>query len=299
MKKVSPDIGQFIEAVVFVTPSMVDAVSNYVTDNITSGVELNDSEKDSENPFLVGVKFYVPAEDKKNFRPAFKKYLSQIVTKEMPEPPQILESRIDAKDWENSYRDSIQAVLIDKKICVRPPWATAPREVKFDLIIEPKMAFGTGHHETTRTCLQLIHSRFKKGQRLLDFGCGSGVLAILAGKMGAEYVKGVDFDKLAVDNSLENFAVNQVKCKYDVLLGSFNKIENDPPYNMVCANLTKTEIIANLNHLVKVLNHDGLLVLSGIIESEQDEIEKHFDKQVLTIEDFIHENEWLTYSLKK
>ena len=180
MKKVSQDIYQFIEAVVFVPSSMVDAVSSYVTDNIAPGVELNDTEK----PFLVGVKFYVPALDKKNFRPAFNKYLSQIVSKEMPEAPKIQENRIVSKDWEDSYRDSIQPVLIDNDICVRPPWSKAPRGTEFDIIIEPKMAFGTGHHETTRTCLHLIHSRFKRGQRLLDFGCGSGVLAILADKMG-------------------------------------------------------------------------------------------------------------------
>ncbi len=295
MKKDSPKIGQFIEAVVFVPSSMVDAVSNYVTDNIALGVELNDSEK----PSLVGVKFYIPESDKEDFRPAFNKYLSQIVSVEMPEPPQILENRIDSKDWENSYRDSIQPVMIDHEICVRPPWARAPSGIKYDIVIEPKMAFGTGHHETTRTCLQLIHSRFKNGQRLLDFGCGSGLLAILAGKMGAEYVKGVDFDKLAVDNALENFAINQVKCKYDVLLGSFDKIKNDLLYDMVCANLTKTDINANLNHLVKVLKRDGLLVLSGILDSERNEIEKHFAKHELTIEDCIHVNEWLTYSLKK
>ena len=295
MKKYSPDTGQFIEAVVFVPSSMVDAVSNYVTDNIASGVELNDS----DNPTLVGIKFYVLADDKENFRPAFNNYLSQIVTKEMPEPPQIQESRIESKDWENSYRESIVPVLIDNDICVRPPWAEAPQGLKFDIIIEPKMAFGTGHHETTRTCLQLIYSHFKKGTRLLDFGCGSGLLAILAGNMGAEYVKGVDFDKLAVDNALENFAINQVKCKYEVLLGSFDKIENDSPYDMVCANLTKPEIVANLQYLVKVLKHDGLLVLSGILDTEQSEIEKYFEKHQLTIEDCIHINEWLTYSLKK
>jgi ribosomal protein L11 methyltransferase len=274
---------------------MVDAVSNYVTDNIVPGVEHNDTEK----PSLIGVKFYVSAEDKENFRPAFNKYLSQIVTKEMPEPPQIQECRIESKDWENSYRDSILPVIIDQEICVRPPWAEAPRAVKYDIIIEPKMAFGTGHHETTRTCLQLIYSRFKKGQRLLDFGCGSGVLAILAGKMGAEYVKGVDFDKLAVDNALENFAINQVNCKFDVSLGSFEMIESDLPYDMVCANLTKPDIITNLNHLLKVLKENGHLILSGILETEEVEIEKQFENYELKIEDFIHENEWLTYSLKK
>ena len=275
--------------------SMVDAVSNYVIDNIASGVELNDSER----PSLVGIKFYVSADDKENFRPAFNTYLSQIVTKEMPVAPQIHESRIESKDWENSYRESILPVLINQEICVRPPWAEAPQGVKFDIIIEPKMAFGTGHHETTRTCLQLIYSKFRKGQRLLDFGCGSGLLAILAGQMGAEYVKGVDLDNLAVDNALENFAINQIKCQYEILLGSFDKIENDLPYDMVCANLTKPDIVANLNYLVKVLKQDGLLVLSGILVTEQDEIEKYFAKHQLTIENCIHINEWLTYSLKK
>ncbi len=295
MKKGVTDNNQFIEAVVFVPPSMVDAVSNYVTDNIAPGVEL----KESENETLVGIKFYVQAADKNDFRPAFNEYLSQLVSKEMPQSPSIKESLVTTQDWEQAYRESINPVLIDHEICVRPPWAGAPGGVKFDLVIEPKMAFGTGHHETTRACMQLIHKHFKKGDRLLDFGCGSGVLAILGDKLGAEFVKGVDCDTLAVDNYLENFEINRVKCKYEVQLGSFNMIVEDAAYDMICANLTTRDIAANLNDLLKVLRRGGLLILSGILDSERGTIELLFDKHDLIIEDFIHENEWLTYSLKK
>ncbi len=295
MKNANRDINQFIEAVVFVPSSLADAVTNYVTDNIARGVEL----KDSDNSQMVGIKFYVPASAKQDFRPAFREYLSQITSKEMPEAPRILENFIVSRDWEDTYRESIKPVIIDEVICIRPPWDEAPVGVEIDIIIEPKMAFGTGHHETTRTCLKLIYKHFKKSQRLLDFGCGSGVLAILADKLGAAYVKAVDCDKLAIDNCLENFKINQVKCQYDIQLGSFNRIDNDAPCDMICANLTKPDIIANLSHLVRVLRPGGLLIFSGLLDSEQNEIENYFKNNNLTIWDVIHENEWLTYSLKK
>lgn len=217
----------------------------------------------------------------------------------MPQAPKILENLIASKDWEDSYRKSIQPVIIDRAICIRPPWGEATAAAKIDIIIEPKMAFGTGHHETTRTCLELIHKHFKHGRRFLDFGCGSGVLAILADKLGAKYIKAVDCDKLATDNCLENFEINQVNCKHDILLGSFNKIEDDAPYDMICANLTRPDIMVNLNHLMKVLRLGGLLILSGLLETEQSEIEKYFKNSNLKVCELVRENEWLTYSLKK
>ncbi|MGH8014677.1 MAG: 50S ribosomal protein L11 methyltransferase [Candidatus Zixiibacteriota bacterium] len=275
--------------------SLVDAVSNYVIDNVTSGVELNGS----ENSASIGIKFYIPTTDKNDFRPGLKEYLSQIVNTEMPVAPKIQESTVLAQDWVKSYRESIQPVMIDNVICVRPPWGKATSGIKHDIIIEPKMAFGTGHHETTRTCLHLIFKYFKKDGRFLDFGCGSGVLSILADKLGAGYIKAIDYDMIAIENTNENFGINQVKSNQAVEYGSFEKTQNERPFDMVCANLAKSDIIENFGILKNLIMENGHLILSGILDKEQSEIDQIIINSQMPVVEYIREGEWLTYCLGK
>jgi ribosomal protein L11 methyltransferase len=161
------------------------------------------------------------------------------------------------------------------------------------------MAFGTGHHETTRACLSLIHKYFKKSGRFLDFGCGSGVLAILAAKMEASFVKAVDYDVIATQNAEENFKINNIKSNYEIQLGSFEQVVNDKAFDMVCANLSTTDIIENIDKLRLITRDRGCLILSGILETEQAEIENAIKNSRLALLELVHQNEWLTYCLKK
>jgi len=295
MNKPLAEVKQFTAATVFVPRALADAVGNYVTDNIAAGVELDES----ENNNMVGIKFYVPESNQNDFRPALRKYLAQIVSIEMPDPPRIYESTVASQDWEEAYKKSMRPILIGSDIGVRPPWAKTPSEVAYDIIIEPKMAFGTGHHETTRACLQLIYKHFQRGEQFLDFGCGSGVLAVLAHKLGASFIKAIDNDITAVQNCRENFEINGVYLSNEVLMGSFDQIINDAPYGMVCANLNKSDLLDNFDLLKKLAGENGFLILSGILETEQSEIERPIRDSKMTMVDFIHENEWLTYGLRK
>src|SRR5574341_697270 len=129
MKKPAGNVQEYTEAKVIVPRSLADAVSSYITDNIASGIALDES----ESARMVGIKFYVPKSGQRDFRPAFQKYLSQIVSVEMPEVPRILESTVASRDWELAYKKSIKPVLIGNDICVRPPWAKIPVGVKFDI----------------------------------------------------------------------------------------------------------------------------------------------------------------------
>ncbi len=295
MKAPLTNIIEYTEATVLVPRLLADAVSSYITDHIVSGIILDES----EHVNMIAIKFYVPVTENKDFRPAFNKYLSQICSDDMPCLPRISEATVASKDWEESYKKSIQPVLIGDDICVRPPWAKTPPGIKFDIIIEPKMAFGTGHHETTKTCLQLIHNNFTKGRRFLDFGCGTGVLSILADKMGAAFIKAIDYDITAVENCRENFGKNKVSSQYEILIGSFEKTANDRAYDMVCANLNKSDLIDNFALLKKLTGDNEFLILSGILENEQNEIERSIHNFKMSVVDCIHENEWLTYCLKK
>jgi len=295
MKKPTRDKKEYIEAVVYVPEALADAVGNYVTDNITSGIVFDDSEKAN----LIGIKFYVPLSMKKDFRPALAEYLFQISQIASSHVPKIHEQMIQSKDWEETYKNSVKPIVIGKEIGVRPPWAKIPHGVIFDIVIEPRMAFGTGQHETTRACLQLIKKHFHKSWRFLDFGCGSGVLSILADKIGAIYVKAVDYDMTAVENCRENFEINKLKCDNDVRFGSIETAVSDAPFEMVCANLNKVDIIDNFGQLLKLISDGGYLILSGLLEIDKNEIESCINHCRLTVKDFIHENEWLTYCLQK
>jgi ribosomal protein L11 methyltransferase len=284
---------EYTEVTLVVHSNLVDAVSNYITENITSGLQLEDSGEDE----LVSIKFFV-ATDSKDFRKSLEEYLSQITT-EFESKPELRERKVKSTDWEESYRQSIEPVYVGDDIVVRPPWKEAVQSVKYDIVIEPKMAFGTGHHETTRACLKLIQKYFEKGQRILDFGCGSGVLAILAGKIGAEYIKAVDYDPIAVENTLENFTMNTVECEFDIVLGSFETIESGKAYDMVCSNLEMKYLSENLGKLADVTVPNGVLLLSGLLSSDRFEIEKVIGKANLEVMEFIHDGEWLTYGLRR
>lgn len=278
----------FVEATVTIQTHLADAVVGYITDNITNGVEILETNNDG----LVSIKFFV-FDSVGDFRPALKEYLKQI--SENSNQPAYSERPVVSTDWEEDYKKSIEPVFIGNNIVVRPPWTVIDRTVTYDIVIEPKMAFGTGHHETTRACLEMIMKYFKKSQRLLDFGCGSGVLGILANKMGAGYIKAVDNDPISIENAKENFEINQVSCRFDIESGSFDKTNNDTPYDLICANVNKNVLTANMDKLVKLKSESGMILLSGLIEIDKTEIEDAIAKADLHIVEYIHDGEWLTY----
>jgi ribosomal protein L11 methyltransferase len=288
------DEQEFIEATIIVHRNLADAISNYIAENITEGIEL----EDSSNSELVSIKFYVLS-SASNFHSGLKRYLSGLAEIHNSETPKLSERKVKSKDWEEAYRLSIEPIYINDRIVVRPPWGKISRQVKFEIIIEPKMAFGTGHHETTRACLKLIHQYFRVGQRLLDFGCGTGILAILAGKMGASYIKAVDYDPIAVANTEENFEINEINSASDIVLGSFEKTAGEQEYDMVCANLRKKDLVENFSELVDLITKEGYLMLSGLLEQDQNEIEKNILSAGLETIEFIHDGDWLTYLVQK
>ncbi|HVP06909.1 MAG TPA: 50S ribosomal protein L11 methyltransferase, partial [Candidatus Acidoferrum sp.] len=185
MKDTKPE--RFIEARVLVPRELSDAVCNFIVDNIASGLVLEE-EEGSPN---TGIMFYLPEEAGKANHRALETYLGDLLPGRVPD---IREKLIENAAWEEQYKASIKPMRIAEDIIVRPPWESAPTGTRFDIVVEPKMAFGTGSHETTRSCLSVIHDHFQPHMRFLDLGTGSGILSILADKMGASYIKAIDYD---------------------------------------------------------------------------------------------------------
>ncbi len=281
----------YLEVRLEVPTTLSDAVCNFIIDNICSGLVLEEEEGSS----LTSIAFYVPTSDDKDYVVKLGGYLAELVGEEMPSVPALRRKVIRNLEWTEQYKKSIKSIRVDPDVLIRPPWAEVPAGIKQDIIIEPKMAFGTGSHETTRTCLRLIRGRFNWPGRFLDVGCGSGVLSILADRMGATYIKAIDYDIAAVDNTNENFVINKVKAPHEVILGSLEQCENDEPYGFVAVNIIKSVILPRISQLAALVAKGGTMILSGLLEPDLPEVSAALREAGLDNYETVNENEWFSF----
>lgn len=279
---------EFIEVSVELPHQFIDAVSGFISENIANGLVFE------EMSTYTIIKFYLPSENKDNYEQKLEYYFKSLVDihDDFPEDPPIKEKIIENVEWEEAYKDSVKAVLIAGDISVRPPWEEAPMEAKYDIIIEPKMAFGTGSHETTRSCLEIIRHNLKPNKTFLDMGCGSGILSILADQLKVKSIKAIDYDELSVENSIENFILNKVSTPYEVLHGSIEQCINDSPYDFVCANMIKKAIVSMLDKLCSLTKEGGILLLSGLLEEDLEEVEEILFRCNMSDYEIVEDNEW-------
>jgi len=195
------------------------------------------------------------------------------------------------EDWIKKYQDSIKPVCIGN-FYIRPDWEKE-NESKNNIIINPALAFGSGHHESTYGCILQLQDYLKKGDTLLDVGCGSGILAIVAAKLGA-VVDICDTDELAVKSAKENFEFNGVQC-HDSWIGSVSDLDQE--YDVVVANIIADILIMLSNDLKISVKKDGYLILSGILEKYIDKVEKKFSTMKLIKK--YKKNEWFTLVFKR
>ena len=195
------------------------------------------------------------------------------------------------EDWINKYKTSIQPIEVGN-FYVRPQWEN-PKDNHIDIIINPALAFGSGHHETTFSCLQAINDYVTENDTLLDVGCGSGILAIAAAKLGAK-VDICDTDEVAVESAQDNFTQNSVDFT-DSWIGS--AVHTKKHYNVVTANIIADVLMMIHKDLKSTVRDGGILILSGIIDKYVDDVlEKFQDFETL---EKIKNKEWYTLVLKR
>jgi ribosomal protein L11 methyltransferase len=197
---------------------------------------------------------------------------------------------IPKQNWNRVWESNFEPVLVDDFVGVRAGFHPPFEQVLHEIVITPKMSFGTGHHATTYMMMQLMRELDFNGKSVYDFGTGTGILAILAQKLGAGSVLAVDNDDWCIENATENAGINGVGGikveKIDILS---LKIE----YDIILANINKNVIIENINMLKKGLAKNGQLLLSGLLNDDESDIHKAVQSLDLQHIKTIRRNNWI------
>lgn len=201
------------------------------------------------------------------------------------------------KDYNEEWERQHQPVLVDGFCWVRAPFHPHRDDVKYEIVIEPKMSFGTAHHATTYLMLSLLEQQNVQGMRVLDMGSGTGVLAILAAKKGAAYVEAIDVDEWAYRNAQENFERNGVSV--NALLGDASLLTANKHFDLVLANINRNILLKDMESYAAVLNPGGTLMLSGFYEHDVQSLQDKAETLGLRLVQQRSRNEWTALKLTK
>lgn len=205
------------------------------------------------------------------------------------------------KNWNEEWEKQHQPVLVEAdngaKIWVRAPFHEHRDDVDHEIEIEPKMSFGTAHHQTTYMMLSYLAEIDMQGLRVLDMGCGTAVLAILAKKRGASYVEAIDIDEWAYNNALENAQRNNVEL--NILIGDASLLTSDKHFDLVIANINRNILLNDMAAYAFVLTPGGTLLLSGFYESDIPVLQQHAVTLGLTLTQTKTRHTWAALRLQK
>ncbi len=181
-------------------------------------------------------------------------------------------SNVKEDDWLNNWRKFFKPMPVGEKLLINPSWFTdTDPDGRAVLNIDPGLAFGTGKHETTRLCMEALERYVSGGEKVLDIGCGSGILGIAAVLLGAESAFGVDIDEMAVRTANENAEVNKVADRFTAIAGDLvDKV--DGKYDIVVANIVADAIISLSAHVGAFMKDDAVYIVSGIIDTRADDV---------------------------
>ncbi|MBM6717903.1 50S ribosomal protein L11 methyltransferase [Gemmiger formicilis] len=177
---------------------------------------------------------------------------------------------VEQEDWQNAWKKYYHAMDIGQRLAIVPGWEEYQTD-RTVITMDPGMAFGTGTHETTSLCLEVLDARVRGGERMLDIGTGSGILAIAALKLGAAQAEGVDIDPMCVRTAGENAQRNGVQDRFKVLVGDLSD-KASGVYNIITANIVASAILSLAPHVPALMAPGAVFIASGIIDTRKDEV---------------------------
>lgn len=198
------------------------------------------------------------------------------------------------EEWEKNY---FQPIIIGDQCVIHSTFHKDIPAAKYDIIINPQMAFGTGHHETTSLVLGELLEADLKGKKVLDMGCGTSILAILASKRGADPLTAIDIDDWCISNSKDNFALNGIT-NINVFQGDANSLQG-MDFDVVIANINRNILLNDMHHYVACMHEGSIIFMSGFYVQDIPLIQAEGERLGLTFEHFKEKNNWCVVKLRK
>lgn len=205
---------------------------------------------------------------------------------------------IAKENWNAKWEKSFEPVEVGDFCMVRAPFHSTNDKFKFEIIIEPKMSFGTGHHETTQLMIEGMQALQLKDKRVWDMGSGTGILAVLAEKMGAAEVHAVDIEEWAAINMKENVERNHCK-QVSTYLGDIDWVEDKGTFDCILANINKNILLSQFDVYMSHLSSRGHLLLSGFFPSDVSDFESMMKKYKLILKNKLSYSDWAMIHLQK
>jgi len=275
----------------------IEAVSNFLMEQGTTGIEENEEDQKGER-----LKAYFLRDGREGgVVGALRRYLKSLQAIQ----PEISQVKIEAvtipeQEWGKNWKRFFKPFRVTSRVVVKPPWSSfQPKKSEILIIINPGMAFGMGTHATTKLCIRALEKGLrKKGLAVLDVGTGSGILSVVAARMGAREVLGVDTDEVAVEMARENVGRNRVSDLVKIRKGSIGHIRRR--FDVVVANIDLRGLRKIRRPLLRHLKGKGLLVLSGLLEGEEDGLRQYYmETGLLGWAQSTQEGEWVCLTFQK
>ena len=204
---------------------------------------------------------------------------------------------IPSQDWNTEWESTFQYAEINDEIIVRSPLYHPEKQYKHDIVIDPKMSFGSGTHETTSLILQTMSKMDFKGKTVADCGCGTGILGIFASMLGAKSVLAFDYDSCCVENTKTNMQLNN-RANMDVQQAKLD-ILNGKKFDCILANINKNILVENMEHIAQATNPNGTVILSGFYSEDVPDITNIADAFNLHITNSESKNNWTITTFKR
>lgn len=205
-------------------------------------------------------------------------------------------SEVAQTNWNAEWEKNFEAIHVDNLVSIRAPFHKNPH-LKYDIVIEPKMSFGTGHHETTHMMIQHLLNLNLDNKKVLDMGCGTGILAIFAEMKGANPTDAIDIDNWCYLNSLENIGRNN--CQFISVFEGDSSLLINKKYDVIIANINRNILLADMETYTNCLNQNGVLLLSGFYKEDILIINEEVSKFNLKLETTIERNNWVALKYQK
>jgi ribosomal protein L11 methyltransferase len=206
------------------------------------------------------------------------------------------QNEVEQTNWNIEWEKNFSPIQVNDLVSIRAPFHENPN-LKYDVVIEPKMSFGTGHHETTHMMVQHLLQLDIENKKTLDMGSGTGILAIFAEMKGANPIDAIDIDNWCYENSLENIERNN--CKNITVFEGDSSILINKKYDVIIANINRNILLMDMEIYTNCLNEKGILLLSGFYEEDIPIIDAEVSKYNLKLETFLQRNNWVALKYNK